>query len=158
MSSLASTALVPGATGAYVRRPVSPSEISEATLVGEKRAAPSAPNLNFTVSRLEIIRRHFQREGFSEPLVNLLLAGNRTTTLSTYESAWRNWADWCFRRGENPLSISLALVLEFLSGLYGEGKSYSTINVHRSMQSQTLPNIDGQPMRLLQLETSQTQI
>ncbi|KZS19016.1 Uncharacterized protein APZ42_014682 [Daphnia magna] len=34
--SLASTALVRGATGAYVRRPVSPPEISETTLVGEK--------------------------------------------------------------------------------------------------------------------------
>lgn len=95
---------------------------------------------------MEIIRRDFRREGFSEPLVNLLVAGNRSSTLSAYESALRNWIDWCFRRNENHLSVPLKSFLEFHTGLHRVGKSYSSVNVHRSMLSKTLPTIDGHPV------------
>ncbi|KZR96088.1 Uncharacterized protein APZ42_009774, partial [Daphnia magna] len=78
-------------------------------------------------------------------LVELLVAGSRASTLSTYESAWRTSATWCYQRGEDPLSTTLAFVLEFLANLHGAGKSYSTINVHRSMLSKTLPHFEGHP-------------
>jgi hypothetical protein len=79
-------------------------------------------------------------------LVNILLAGNRPATHAAYGSAWRNWVDWCLRRSENPLSPPLSSVLEFLASLHTEGKAYSTINVHRSMLSSTLPHIDNHPI------------
>jgi len=114
--------------------------------VGYGRTAPSSTKRLVTASRLEIIRRCFRRNGFSDSLVGLFVAGNRTATHSSYESAWRNWNDWCFRRDENPLSVPLVSVLEFLSRLHKDGKSYSTINVHRSMLSKTIPAIDGHPV------------
>jgi len=64
-------------------------------------------------------------------VVSLLLDGNRASTYSTYDSAWRNGVDWCSRRNENPLSVPIASALEFISGLYREGRSYSSLNVHR---------------------------
>jgi hypothetical protein len=96
--------------------------------------------------RLEIIRKSFRLQGFSKPLVNILLAGNRPATHAAYGSAWGNWADWCLRRSENPLSPPLNSVLEFLASLHTEGKAYSTINVHRSMLSSTLPHVDNRPI------------
>ena len=41
------------------------------------------------------------------------------------------------------MSPSLAEVLDFLSSLVSEGKSYRTINVYRSMLSSTLGKLDG---------------
>ncbi len=84
-------------------------------------------------------------KGFSESLVSLLLAGHRASTYSTYESAWRNRVNWCYRRNENPLSVPIASTVEFIAGLYGEERSYSSLNVHRSMLSNT-PPIDGNPI------------
>jgi hypothetical protein len=91
---------------------------------------------------VEALRRNFRRKGFSESVGNLLLAGNRDATHSSYESAWRNWVDWCLQRNKNPLSASLKYVLE-LTGLHRDRRSYSSINIHRSMLSRTLPTVDG---------------
>lgn len=76
-------------------------------------------------------------------MVNLLLAGNRGTTHSAYESAWLSWTSWCVERETNPLSNDLIPILEYLTALHLSGKSYSTINLHRSMLSSTLDPING---------------
>ncbi|KZS06238.1 Uncharacterized protein APZ42_030369 [Daphnia magna] len=81
--------------------------------------------------------------GFSATVVDLLMAGNRPNTHSTYESAWRKWMDWCLGRRSNPLSNDLGEALEFLSHLHSSGMSYSSINIHRSMLSSTLDPVDG---------------
>lgn len=47
------------------------------------------------------------------------------------------------RRSADPLSATLKNVLQFLTDLHASGKSYSTVNVHRSMLSQTLEPLDG---------------
>ncbi len=88
---------------------------------------------NTSILRLEIVRQNFRKRSFSSPLVELLVAGSRVSTFSTYESAWGIRADWCYQRGEDPLSTTLLFVLKFLTNLHGAGKSYSTINVHLSM-------------------------
>ena len=44
------------------------------------------------------------------------------------------------------MSPPLNSVLEFLASLHTEGKAYSTINVHRSMLSSTLPHVDNRPI------------
>lgn len=138
--------MVSGPPGIGMRRPDPSCSFSRSAEISNGRDAPSVVNRLATASRLEIIRRYFRREGFSESLVELLLAGNRTNTHSTYESAWRNWSDWCFSRNENPLSVPLVSILEFLSGLHRDGKSYSSVNIHRSMLSKTLPTVDGHPI------------
>jgi hypothetical protein len=71
------------------------------------------------------------------------MAGNRANTTAAYESAWGKWADWCVGKGADPLCANLACVLEFLADLHASGKSYRTINVHRSMLSKTLSTIEG---------------
>jgi hypothetical protein len=129
-----------------MRCAASPPLISQSAGISDRRSPSTASNRLPPVSRVEVIRQDFRREGFSESLVSLLLAGNRASTYSTYESAWRNWVYWCSRRNENPLSVPIASALEFIAGLYREGRSYSSLNAHRHMLSKTLPPIDGHPI------------
>ena len=129
--------MVASHVGDGVRNATSSATVQQSTGFTAGRAPPIAELRSAPASRMEIIRQGFRGRGFSSSLVDLLVAGSRTSTLSTYESAWRNWAAWCLQRGENPLSTSLNFVLEFLAELHASGKSYSTINVHRSMISKT---------------------
>ena len=69
-------------------------------------------------------RRRYENRGLPEGVVQLLLASNREATSATYKSAWNVWFHWCAKRSENPLSSFLNLVLDFLSGLFHEGKAY----------------------------------
>ena len=62
---------------------------------------------NNEASRLEIIRNSFGSRGFPTGVVDLLLAGNHSNTNTAYESAWKNWGDWCLERNANPMSPNL---------------------------------------------------
>ena len=107
----------------------------------------SANNQQFidTIS-LEIVRGRLIREGLSKDVVHLLLASNRDSTSAAYQSAWRFWCHWSHRRNSNPLPGSVNLILQYLSNLHGEGKSYSTINLYRFMLSSTLDSVEGLPI------------
>jgi len=71
------------------------------------------------------------------------MGGTRDTISAAYQSTWSGWNNWCVRGDTDPMSPSLAEVLDFLSSLVGEGKAYRTINVYRSMLSSTLGKLDG---------------
>ena len=103
----------------------------------------STSGFQFNASRLEAIRISLISQRFSSKTVEILLAGNRTSTLATYESAWNNWNNWCAEEHQNPMSNDLRVILSFLTSLHVKGKSYSTINIHRSMLSMTLKAIDN---------------
>ena len=47
------------------------------------------------------------------------------------------------QRSADPLSATLRNVLQFLTDLHASGKSFSTVNIHRSMLSKTLDPVDG---------------
>ena len=143
---MASAALVSSITGSCMRLSSSSKTIVDSFGISEGRTASSAGNRGATVSRMDIIRHKFRRQGFLGPLVELLMAGNRTTTHLTYKSAWRVWNSWCVWRGGNPLSVPVNSVIEFLTELFYSKKSYSTINISRSMLYKTLPAIEGYPV------------
>ena len=107
----------------------------------------SADNQQFVDTiRLEVVRGRLIGEGLSEDVVHLLLESNRESTSAAYQSAWRSWCNWNHRRSSNPLSGSVNLILQYLANLHGEGKSYSTINLHRSMLSSTFDSVEGLPI------------
>jgi hypothetical protein len=85
--------------------------------------------------------------GFKSKVANLLVARNRPGALTTYDSVGQNWTHWCVRRDTDPLSADFAKVLQFLIDLLASGKSYSAINIHRSMLSKTLGFIEGVQIR-----------
>lgn len=103
--------------------------------------------------RLEVVRGRLIGEGLSEDVVHLLLASNRDSTSAAYQSAWRSWCHWNHRRNSNPLSGSVNLILQYLADIHSEGKSYSTINLHRFMLSGTFDSVEGVPIGQYRLVT-----
>ncbi|KZR99548.1 Uncharacterized protein APZ42_004539 [Daphnia magna] len=71
------------------------------------------------------------------------MAGNQPGTLAAYDSALRNWTNWCLGRGTDLLSATLAEILQYCTDLHASGKFYSTVNLHRSALSKTLGPIEG---------------
>ena len=49
-------------------------------------------------------------------------------------------------RNSDPLRSDITSVSAYLAHLHASSKSYSTINLHRSILSTTLPSIDGSPI------------
>lgn len=64
-------------------------------------------------------------------------------TRKNYSSAWLAWVDWCLGQHLDPLSTSSIQVVNFLSKLFQQGRSYRTINLHRSEISAGHPLIQG---------------
>ncbi|KZS16152.1 Uncharacterized protein APZ42_018153 [Daphnia magna] len=93
--------------------------------------------------RLGLIRQRLEKKGLSSKVVHLLLAGNRETTSTAYQSCWNGWISWCTERVQDPVSPALGTVLEFLSDLHGKGLAYRSINVYRSMLSGTLEKMES---------------
>jgi hypothetical protein len=139
-------ALVPGFIGAHSRHSPAPASVANATDISTGRTSPAAPILRSQSSRLETLRRSYDVRGFSRSAIELFLAGSRGNTIAAYESAWVNWGNWCVERNIDSLRSDLASVSAYLAHLHASGKSYSTINLHRSMLSTTLPSIDGSPI------------
>lgn len=137
------SSLGPCATRASVRRSYSSSAGAGSRDIGTERATPVVGVQRTSPSRMETVWRQFHDRSFSSKVVDLLVAGNRPGTLATYDSAWRKWTHWCVWRDTDPLSTDLTEILQFLTDLLASGKSYSLINIHRSMLSRTLGSIEG---------------
>ena len=131
MSRMDRPAVVPVTTGAVVRHPPSPSTVATSAEISTRRDPPAHSERGATLGRLEAVRRQYLKRGFSATVVGLLMAGNRPSTHSTYESAWRKWMDWCLGRRSNPLSNDLGEALEFLTHFHSSGMPYSSVNIHR---------------------------
>ena len=67
-------------------------------------------------------------------------------TSAAYQSARRSRCFWNNGSNSDPLSGSVNQILHYLTGLHDEVKSYSTINLHRSMLYNTFDSIEGLPI------------
>ncbi|KAI9550772.1 hypothetical protein GHT06_004559 [Daphnia sinensis] len=121
-SILAEPTLVPDGHGTLLRHPSDP---------------PSDTEQFGSANRVATIRCFFQERGLSESAINLVLASSRKNTVAAYQSAWNAWRSWCFPRNQDPLSASPTVVANFLAD-FSVKRSYSSVNVARSMLSSTL--------------------
>ena len=94
-------------------------------------------------SRLAHIRRRLQSQGISADAASLICASWRKGTSKAYQTAWRRWVHWCDRRKVDPCSTSIGNIANFLTGIFGEGKSHSMLNTYRSAISMSHDRIDG---------------
>ena len=89
-----------------------------------------------------LIRNMLSNQGISQESADIICKSWRKGTAKSYESAWQRWVSWD-QQNTNPLSASLADILQFLTDLYKEGKEYSTVNTHCSAISMSHMSIDG---------------
>ena len=68
----------------------------------------------------------------SDKAAKLISDSRRESSISSYESAWRQWAGWCGKWKVDPIQCPLKSVLYYLSDLFENGLAYRTINVNKS--------------------------
>ena len=140
---LASSSVVPDPHKHADSSPHSPSVLTQSS------SRPSGPNTPIDnagspdPSRLAHIRRRLQSQGISADAASLICASWRKGTSKVYQTAWRRWVHWCDRRKVDPCSTSIGNIANFLTGIFGEGKSHSTLNTYRSAISMSHDKVDG---------------
>jgi len=67
--------------------------------------------------------------------MKILEASSAKSTTVHYESSFRKWSQYSERKGQDPFQPSIENVLEFLTELFNEGQSYSSINAAKSALS-----------------------
>ena len=130
-------------SGISLRRGVAPSPGAGFAYIGAPGATPIVSDECIAPDRMEIVRRQLRDRGFSSAVVSLLMASSQPGTLAAYDSAWRNWTIWCVGRGTDPLSATLADILQYCTDLHASGKSDITVNLHRSALSKTVGQLEG---------------
>jgi len=73
-------------------------------------------------------RQALVASGLSEQVARTILAARSQSTYKAYECSWRHFRTWCRRKGFDPLTSSVAVILRFLQYcLKTRGLSHSTI-------------------------------
>ena len=142
-SYLASPNLVPSPAVNAEHQSSDPSVVSGLTPESTAGAAPTDPERPSYSSRVAHIRNMLSNQGISQESADIICKSWRKGTAKSYESAWKRGVSWCDQRNTNPLSASLADILQFLTDLYKEGKEYSIVNTHCSAISMSHMSIDG---------------
>ena len=101
------------------------------------REAPSMSQKNVPPYMLAI-RKHLEDKGHSQDTISIVLASWREGTKSQYQSSLNKWISYCDANDISVLSPDLPQALDFLSKLYNENASYSTINTAKSALSSLL--------------------
>ena len=77
---------------------------------------------------------------------DLIIKSRRSSSNSSYESAWGKYAGWCADKKINPFCSNTNQILEFLSQLFQNGLLYRTITNYRSGISVLHDHIQGKPV------------
>ena len=92
---------------------------------------------------LENFQTFWVREGIPDAVIEVIVAGRRSSTWDAYRSSWRTYTAYCTTRDlrpRNPASLASFLVASF-----HEEKSYATIRSYAFGVSVCLPRPDGLP-------------
>lgn len=80
-----------------------------------------------TTSRLATIRAAASDRGLSASASRLWVSSWRSSTQSSYESAWNIWIRWCQQESLNPLESDEETVANFLAAHFTDRKQYCTL-------------------------------
>ena len=103
---------------------------------------PASTTQESSSDGMSCVRRSLSRYNFPEEVTDILMASWRRGTKKQYATYVKKWMAFCRERKINCSSPPLSDALQFLSGLFHKGLSYSTLNTARSALS-TIVMIDG---------------
>lgn len=92
---------------------------------------------------MSFMRRLYKNRGFSERATNIVLQSWRQSSQKQYDAHIRKWLFFCTKRQADPICPTIGLAVEFLTTLYDEGLSYSSINSARCALSAILDSPDS---------------
>ena len=84
---------------------------------------------------MSCLRERYDKQELSEDAIKLVMASWRDSTKSEYSTYISKWIIFCNSRDYDPLSAPINQIADFLTNMYWEGRSYSTINLARSALS-----------------------
>lgn len=87
---------------------------------------------------LSFMRRLYKNRGFSERATNIVLQSWRQSSQKQYDAHIRKWLLFCTKRQADPICPTISMAVDFLTSLYDEGMSYSSINSARCALSAIL--------------------
>lgn len=126
------------------RQPILLPPLNNLLLSRKPTVTPSSPAGPPAVSGLEGYSQTLLTNGMSKKTADLLRSHSwRRGTEAAYNSAWKQWSSWCGQRKIDPVCSSLASIADYLTEFLNQGKSYRTINNHRSAISAFQTPIDG---------------
>ncbi|XP_060064749.1 uncharacterized protein LOC132545098 [Ylistrum balloti] len=114
-----------------------PAEVAKLAIVPTGGAASLKKQPE--TDRMLRVRRSLQKQGFSRQAATLVFSSWKQSTSKQYDLAWNNWVSWCGERQVGANHPTIKEVISYLTHLFNVGKSYSVINTHKCMLSQTLP-------------------
>lgn len=123
----------------------SSSHVSRPTPTSSGRLSTpnQSPDTELASSRLDCLGRRWNAAGISESASNLLALSWRQGTSTQYESALKQWCNWCGKQKVDSCSPTIVDVINFLASEHSSGKAYSTINSYRSALSSVIPPFEG---------------
>ena len=65
-------------------------------------------------SRVETLKRHYRKSGFSGRAARVLLGVLRESSSRLYQSRWKIFCGWCRGRGVAPVNATVPVVVDFL--------------------------------------------
>ena len=81
---------------------------------------------------LSLIRQRLESRGIQGNSASVILSAWRSATRKSYETYFRKWIHFCRGRQIDYLCPTEYVLLEFLTGLFEAGASYSSLNSARS--------------------------
>ena len=84
------------------------------------------------------MRRLYKNRGFSARATNIVLQSWRQSSQKQYDAHIRKWLFFCTKRQADPICPTISMAVDFLTSLYDEGMSYSSINSVRCALSAIL--------------------
>ena len=82
----------------------------------------------------------------SDKAAKLISDSRRESSVSSYESAWRQWTGWYGKRKFVPFRCPLKFVVDHLSDMFEMGLAYRATDVHRSTISASHEPLCGFPI------------
>lgn len=115
---------------------------------GNTPNTPRVPETSPTEEKVESVsmsfmRRLYKNRGFSERATNIVLQSWRQSSQKQYDAHIRKWLLFCTKRQADPICPTISMAVEFLTTLYDEGLSYSSINSARCALSAILDRPDS---------------
>ena len=94
---------------------------------------------------ISCLRSRLETKGLSKEVSEIVGEAWPATTIRSYQSAWKQWTDWCGTMGlqANPEVPNINNIAQFITHKFKAGTSYSQLNTYRSALSAFLPKIDG---------------
>ena len=138
--------LTPLTRGGVVRRPSTSTDptTTRPSLGGQSASASSLQPLpprrpRAEPSRVETLKRHFRKLGFSGRAAGLLSGRLRSSTSRLYQSRWQIFFGWCRGRGVAPVNATVPVVVDFLIHLrHDKGLSVSAVKGYSSALNSVL--------------------